>query len=83
QFVSGTWHVDNNSVLTPFTPASDDCLVAELNFDADTATLLLGANQIINGIDSGFNSGDMSITPNQWNGQFNRGEFGIGGTAIQ
>ena len=35
----GQWLVDNNSVLTPFIPASDDCLVAEVDFTNDTVTL--------------------------------------------
>ena len=76
------WLYDNNQVLTPFVPAADDCLVAEVDFSADTVTLLQGSSGVINGIDSGWSTGDLGVTPNEWDGSPNAGEFGITGTQV-
>ena len=60
-------------------------LLAELNFGADDVTLLQGQNRLINGIRAGYESGDLAITPNVWNGSTGsiaRGEFGVTGTYV-
>ncbi len=82
QFVGGQWMVDNNMVLTPFTPVATDCLVAAVDFSADTAVTLEGTSAIINGIDSGYAFGDMAVFANQLNGSPNAGEFDVTGTQI-
>ena len=82
QYVGGEWKVDNNSTLTTFTPASDDCLVAQLDFSNDTAATLEGTDTVINGIDAGYPAGDLAVIANQWNGNSNNGEFGVTGTQI-
>ena len=53
-YEGGSWQVDSGSVLTPFTPHSTDCLLAEVDFTNDTVESLQGSRQVINGIDSGF-----------------------------
>jgi hypothetical protein len=77
------WLYDNNSRLTVFEPASDDCLVAEVDFSADSVSLLQGVDVVVNGIDSGYVSGDLVVTPNEWNGSSNAGEFGISGEELE
>jgi hypothetical protein len=42
----------------------------------------MGTNSNINGIKSGYASGNIVITPNMWNGSFNAGEFGLTGTSF-
>ena len=82
-FQNSQWHFDNNSVLTPFTPSANDCIVAELDFTNDTATTLQGITTTINGIDAGYQSGDLIITPDIWRGVSNNGEFGVIGTSLE
>jgi hypothetical protein len=83
QYVNGQWMVDNNSTLTAFTPAADDCLVAEVNFTNDTAVTLQGTDTIINGIDAGYTTGDLAVFADQLNGNPNNGEFDVTGTQIE
>ena len=78
----GTWKVDNNITYTPFTPAPDDCLIAQLDFTNNTATPLQGTSTIINGIDAGYPNGDLTITPEQFASTPNPGEFDPTGTGI-
>ena len=77
------WTYDNNSGFTAFTTNGTDCIVAAVNYDADTVTLLNGVNTATNGIDTGYTTGNLSATPNQWNGTFNFGEFEVFGTQIK
>jgi hypothetical protein len=65
-----------------FVPRATDLLLAALDFSADTVTSLMGTNSNINGIKSGYASGNIVITPNMWNGSFNAGEFGLTGTSF-
>ena len=81
-YQSGQWLYDNNSVLTPFDPAADDCLLAELDFTNDTVVSLEGTSAIVNGIDSGYVTGDLVITANELRGSLNNGEFGVSGTRV-
>ncbi|MBT8240332.1 MAG: cadherin-like domain-containing protein, partial [Acidimicrobiia bacterium] len=76
------WLVDNNYTYTAFTPAADDCLVANLDFDNNTATTLEGTSGAINGIDSGYVIGDLVVIPEQLAGNPNAGEFDVTGTFI-
>ncbi|WP_459554669.1 cadherin domain-containing protein [Lacunimicrobium album] len=76
------WQYDNNSTWVNFTPTSSDVLVAALDFTADTVDLLRGTFSTIQGIASGYLDGDLSITPNNWNGTANTGEYHLTGTFI-
>ncbi|WP_459554667.1 Ig-like domain-containing protein [Lacunimicrobium album] len=76
------WQYDNNSTWVNFVPTSSDRLVAELDFTADTVDLLKGTFSTIQGIASGYLDGDLSITPNNWNGNANTGEYHLTGTFI-
>ena len=58
----------------------DDLLVAKVDFDADTVTMLDGENFEFSGISAGYRSGDFEVTPNQWDGRPNAGEFGLSGS---
>ena len=83
---NGQWFYDDNFNLRAFTPRSTDLLLAELDFSADTATVLQGQNRLINGIRAGYESGDLTVTPNVWNGSssgaLRNGEFGVTGTYV-
>lgn len=79
---SGGWYYDNNSFLVPFTPRSTDILVAQIDAAADTAVLLAGVNSTVSGIQAGYISGSLTVTPNQYRGSSNMGEWGIGGTSF-
>ena len=83
KYESGQWKYDNNGILTTFTPSLSDCLIAEVDFGADTVSLLNGVSEVVNGIDSGFTSGDLTITANQWGSFPNLGEFGLSGTTLE
>ena len=74
------WQYDNNLEWVNFTPVASDRLLASIDFTADTITSLEGTSGVVAGIDSGYASGDLVFTANQWNGATNDGEFGITGT---
>ncbi|MEO0529845.1 MAG: cadherin domain-containing protein, partial [Planctomycetota bacterium] len=86
------WYYDDNGggpgnrpaeeALFEFVPRDTDILVAALDFDADTATDLKGTASYVQGIFAGYRDGDLTITPNQWGGASNAGEFGLTGTTI-
>ena len=80
----GTWKYDDNTTLRTFSPLISDRLVAEVNFSNDTATLLTGQATSVNGINAGYISGNLVITPNVWppNPGAAGGEFGLQGTFI-
>ena len=84
----GVWKYDTNTSLAVFTPQAGDRLVAELDFSANTATMLFGEtdpNNQINGIDAGYFNGDLAIIPELWNGSTSSpapGEFGLTGSII-
>eukprot|EP01047_Picozoa_sp_COSAG01_P002838 COSAG01_NODE_78_length_28136_cov_10.014481_10_plen_2561_part_01 len=76
------WLYDTDSFWFPFVPYSTDTLVAEVNFTADTAVSLLGSSKVVGlpGIHSGFDRGDVVVSPNIWNGEFDSGEFSVSGS---
>ena len=83
-FENGAWKVDRNKfTLVPFTPLASDHLVASVDFGANTVTHLLGVNTAVEGINAGYVSGDLVITPEMWGGSPNEGEFGVEGTTIE
>ncbi len=76
----GQWQYNNNSTWKSFTPVGSDLLLADVDFSADTTTSLEGTSGTVNGISSGYASGDLVYIANQWNGSPNAGEFGLIGT---
>ena len=82
RYFAGQWQYDNNSTWVNFVPTSSDRLVAALDFTADTVTLLKGTSSTIQGIASGYLDSDLTITPNNWNGTTNTGEYHLTGTFI-
>lgn len=62
----GQWYWSAWGGLTAFTPTSSDRLLAEVDFDADTAQNLEGVDTEIEGIGAGYESGDLVVTPNQF-----------------
>jgi chitodextrinase/predicted esterase len=80
KYINNQWHYDNNSVNTPFTPVSSDLLIASVNYSTDAITSLQGTFSVVNGINAGFASGDLTFFANRWNGASNAGEFTINGT---
>jgi|GEM_PF-3199689 len=83
--IDGKWYYDTNITYIEFTPDTSDRLIAEVDFGADTVSLLSGINDPtyqIEGINAGYQSGDLQITPNIWNGSTNYGEFRISGDSF-
>ena len=76
-YQNSQWFYENNFILTPFTPAPDDCIIAEIDFTNDTTDSLQGFSTNIHGIDTGYTIGDLLVTPNLWNGSSNNSEFEI------
>ncbi len=83
--LDGKWYYDTNTTYVEFTPDTSDRLVAEVDFGVDTVRLLSGINDPtyqIEGINAGYQSGELQITPNIWNGNTNYGEFRISGDSF-
>ncbi|MCA9175763.1 MAG: hypothetical protein KDB14_14860, partial [Planctomycetales bacterium] len=79
QFVDGQWILDANGSRRVFTPRSDDLLLAEVDYDADTVTALQGQSLWRDGIRAGYVDGDLAFAANVWAGAPNDGEFGVSG----
>lgn len=82
RYSGGNWQYITDNEFVNFVPRATDLLVAELDFSADTVNMLNGTSSVVNGMKSGYATGDIVITPNIWNGSTNAGEFGITGTSI-
>jgi len=83
KLINNQWHYDNNNNYYPFTPVDSDVLLAEVSFSGDNITGLEGTSGMIEGIESGFASGDLSFYAQRWNGGNNNGEFTIEGTSFR
>ncbi|MGB6220207.1 sulfatase-like hydrolase/transferase [Haloferula sp.] len=87
RYTGSAWEYDSNggsivASYAAFTPVASDLLVAYVDFDANTATMFAGTDSSINGIASGYQSGDLNVIPEQWNGSPNSGEFDLEGNYI-
>ena len=83
-FDGGQWKIDRNKyTLVPFTPLSSDHLLVELDFGANLVTHLEGVNTSIEGINAGYESGDLVVTAEMWGGSPNEGEFGVEGASVE
>ena len=76
------WKYDNDTAYYTFTPRETDILIAEVNFTTDAVHKLNGHDSVVNGIIYGYASGNLTITVDQWNGQYNDGEFELGNNYI-
>lgn len=76
------WYADRNYGVAAFTPEPTDILLAIVDFTNDTVTSLEGSQGSEFGIEYGYASGDLTYTPDQWNGSANDGEFGVTGTTF-
>ncbi len=79
---NGGWQYNDNLTWNSFTPVASDVLLATADFSSDTVTSLEGTGGSVNGITSGYASGDLTFAPNIWGGDFNPGEFGVTGTSF-
>lgn len=83
RFEDGRWKYNANAgAWYNFTPESTDRLIAAVDFSGDTIESLAGVSGIFEGIQQGFQSGDLTFNANHWDGSFNDGEFTIGGTSF-
>ncbi|MEO1053271.1 MAG: PA14 domain-containing protein [Bacteroidota bacterium] len=80
KYLNDQWVYDNNSTYTAFTPESTDLIMAEVDFANDQITGLEATSGEVNGIETGFASGDLTFYADRWNGNNNDGEFTITGT---
>lgn len=79
RFVNNQWQysTNNHTEFITFTPAPNDRLLALVNYTNDTVTSLEGQRSQVNGIDLGYDSGNLSYFADQYNGGFNDGEFQV------
>ena len=80
RYENGQWEYNNNSRWFGFTPASDDRLLASVDFSEDTVASLAGSNGSIFGMKLGFTDGDLQFEANRWGDSSNFGEFTVTGT---
>ena len=80
RWTGSAWEIDDNGTFLPFSTVDTDVILAEIDYGADTVTMYEGVSTVIEGIKAGYESTDIVVTPNQWNGATNTGEFGISGT---
>ena len=79
--VTSKWQYCNDSAFYDFERELTDVLLAELDFSADTATLLAGRFGLVgDGMTAGYITSDLTVTPNRYNGGSNSGEFELGGS---
>ncbi|MCP4454750.1 MAG: hypothetical protein GY809_25095, partial [Planctomycetes bacterium] len=80
KYTGGQWTYDNNYTYVAFPPLASDLLLAAVDFSADVVTNLQGSSGQLNGIESGYLTGNVVFTPNIWVGVHNPGEFGVTGS---
>ena len=80
RYMNGQWQYDTNKRYTAFTPRASDRLLAQLDFGADTVTMLEGSESSVNGIASGYLDGNIQVYANQWGGRSNAGEYDMTGS---
>ena len=79
----GTWQYDSGHRFVEFTPQETDVLIADIDFDEDSVTMLSGRNEASNGIQYGYARSDLQITPNAWNRRHNENaNFGVSGSEL-
>jgi len=83
RYHNGGWQYNNNNNFYSFTPAEGDVLLATVNYSSDQIASLEGVDNVVNGIEEGFASGDLTFLADWWNGGPNNGEFTIEGTYFE
>ncbi len=80
----GQWYWSAWGGLTPFTPTNSDQLLVAVDFDADTVQNLAGTDTRIDGINAGYESGDLVVTPNQFGdpAAASADDFHVQGTSV-
>ncbi len=78
--IGGQWFYDNNDDYYPHRLWGSDVLVAELDYDNDTITDLVGQLSTFEGAVRGYESGNLTFTANEYDGVFARGEFSVAGS---
>jgi hypothetical protein len=73
-------YTEKTNAYYAFTPEPTDILVASVDYTNDIVTSLAGQNSNVNGIVSGYASGNLTFTANRWGGTANPGEFEISGS---
>ena len=79
---NGTWYYYRDELAVAFTPIGTDTLVAKVDYTADTVSMFDDHRGTLHGVTVGYNVTDIVITPNQWDGLPNTGEFSITGTYL-
>jgi hypothetical protein len=57
--------------------------LATIDFDSDSIVGLNGVSDSWNGIQRGYDAGNLTFVANQWNGKINNGEFQVFGTYFE
>ncbi len=83
RFSGGNWEYNDNYNWHSFTIQEYDRLLAEIDFDADSISSLVGTEGLINGMESGFTGSDLTFTADSWRGSANDGEFEVSGTFFE
>lgn len=78
----GKWQYDSNSRYVDFEIRDSDVLIAQVDFTDDKVMMLQGLRSTFNGAKLGYAESDLKISPNQWGGHKNMGEFGLNGSHI-
>lgn len=86
KFTGGQWRYSNNdsTTLLTFTPQSTDRLLASVDFSADTIASLEGQRFQVNGIQAGYDTGNLQYFADQFAGSTGGsadGEFQVTGGA--
>ena len=76
----GNWQYSDNERWYPMTVHPDDRLLARIDFGSGTVDSLAEATGQLAGVSYGYIDGDLSFFADQWNGQFNQGEYSVAGS---
>ncbi|MEO0476215.1 MAG: carbohydrate-binding protein, partial [Planctomycetota bacterium] len=79
RYSGGQWQYNNNSHNSwyTFTPESTDRLLASIDYTTDIMTSLEGQRSTVNGIEAGYDSGNIQFIGDWWNGGANDGEYSV------
>lgn len=76
---NGDWYYFKNETAFSFSPSdlTNPILIASVDYANDEVNMLAGQDFTVEGVQAGYFGGTLNVVPNQWNGSYNAGEFGI------
>ncbi len=78
----GVWHYETKGRIVRFKPTDTDVLIAKIDFADKSIEMLQGKNTALQGVNSGYASGDFNVTCNTWKDGAKHGKLQLSGSTL-